>query len=71
MTKFYKNIKTGAVITEKEYEQKIIQSEEETSSGLGSMSMGGYSNFMNNFLDGEMEDFSDYVPYTPEKDTLN
>lgn len=66
MPKFYKNMKTGAVITEAEYKEKIMVDMTEVSSDMGTMGMGSYSNFVNNVFEGEADNYSEYVPYDPE-----
>jgi hypothetical protein len=66
MPKFYKNVKTGAVITAEEYKEKIMNNMTETNSDLGTMSMGSYSNFVNDVFEGELDNYSEYVPYDPE-----
>lgn len=68
MPKFYKNVKTGAVITAEEYQEKIITNMTETSSDLGTMGMGSYSNFVNDVFEGELDNYSEYVPYDPEEE---
>ncbi|OJG96767.1 hypothetical protein RV18_GL001902 [Enterococcus termitis] len=66
MPKFYKNVKTGAVITAEEYKEKIMNNMTETNSDLGTMGMGSYSNFVNDVFEGELDNYSEYVPYDPE-----
>ena len=66
VTKFYKNLKTGAVITEEEYKEKMMSEVTETSSDMGDMSMGGYSIFVSDVFEGQLDDFNDYVPFVPE-----
>ncbi|MBP2099898.1 hypothetical protein [Enterococcus rivorum] len=66
MPKFYKNMKTGAVITEAEYKEKIMVDMTEVSSDMGTMGMGSYSNFVNSVFEGEVDNYSEYVPYDPE-----
>ena len=71
MTKFYKNLKTGAVITEEEYKEKLMTEVTETSSDMGGMSMGGYSTFVSDAFEGQLDDFNDYVPFDPENPEEN
>lgn len=66
MTRFYKNMKTGAVITEEEYKEKLMSDMTETSSDMGIMGMGSYSNFVNTIFEGEADNYSEYVPYAPK-----
>lgn len=67
MPKFYKNLKTGAVITEEEYQEKLVNNMIETNPELGTMGMGSYSNFVNDVFEGELDNYSQYVPYDPEE----
>lgn len=67
MSKFYKNLKTGAVITEEEYNEKMMAETTETSSEMGDMNMGEFSStFVSDVLDEQLDDFNDYVPFDPE-----
>ncbi|WP_211272292.1 hypothetical protein [Enterococcus rivorum] len=59
-------MKTGAVITEAEYKEKIMVDMTEVSSDMGTMGMGSYSNFVNSVFEGEVDNYSEYVPYDPE-----
>ncbi len=70
MPNFYKNLKTGAVITAAEYQEKIVNTMTETSSELGTMGIGSYSHFVNDLFEGEMDNYSQYVPYDPESDEV-
>ena len=67
MPKYYKNLKTGAVITSAEYQEKIMNNMTETSAELGTMGVGSYSNFVNDVFEGELDNYSQYVPYDPEQ----
>lgn len=62
MTKFYKNLKIGAVITAVKYQEKVMNNTAETSADLGTMDVGSYGSIVNDVC----EDYSQYVPYDPE-----
>ncbi len=70
MPDFYKNLKTGAVITAAEYQEKIMNTMTEASSELGTMGIGSYSHVVNDFFEGEMDNYSQYVPYDPKSDEV-
>lgn len=65
MPKFYKNMKTGAVITGEEYKEKLRNDLVETSLDMGIMGVGSSSNFVNSVFEGETDNYSEYVPYHP------
>ncbi|MGX7150352.1 hypothetical protein [Enterococcus ureasiticus] len=67
MPKFYKNLQTGAVITAAEYKAKIMNNMTETSTDIGTMGVGSYSNFANDVFEGELDNYSQYIPYDPEE----
>ncbi|WP_086315401.1 hypothetical protein A5821_002886 [Enterococcus sp. 7F3_DIV0205] len=67
MPKFYKNLKTGAVITAREYQAKIVNNMAETTADLSTMGLGAYSSFANKVFEGELDNYSQYAPYDPEE----
>lgn len=70
MPDFYKNLKTGAVITAAEYQEKIMNTMTEASSELGTMGIGSYNHVVNDFFEGEMDNYCQYVSYDPKSDEV-
>ncbi|MDA9470620.1 hypothetical protein [Enterococcus sp. 5H] len=70
MPKFYKNLKTGAIISEAEFKEKLMSNVTEVGSDFGMMGMGSgaYSNFGNEIFEGEIDNYSEYVPYDPDQE---
>ena len=62
MPNFYKNLKTGVAISAAEYQEKIMNAMTGTSVNIGSMGVGSYSNFVSDVFEGELDNYSQYVP---------
>ena len=64
MPKFFKNKKTGHVITEDQYKEQLLEQTETSSWDMANAGMGLLEDTA---VKGDMEDYEEYVPYEEEE----